>query len=194
MKWQKKKTELGLNDNALSISVRKKIAQYEEFRKSLLETKTDLKAAKNDADKDQLQVEIDTLEKGLLNLDTVLTKDIERLHKHGDRYKQMATRLPRKAAGSKKTPEAVVAATTAAVVETTPPAEPEKPAAQTPPTNGQTKKIQTPPSPPPKQQQQTSTTTATKKKKDNTGVIAGVVLGLIAIGSGAWWWFFKKKK
>lgn len=202
MKWETSMAASGLTEQTVSNSVRKKIANYREFTETLIEQKQNLK--KGDLDEKQkkkVETNIDTLEKSIVNLDAVLVKDMARLHKNGDRYKQMSSRLPNRKGLKKPATETTAPETKPAEVPAaTPPAAAETPAAPAATTTkattaapAATKKIETPPSPnPPKDK--TKTAGDQKTKSNGWGIALGITVFVLTLGTIGYVKFIKGKK
>lgn len=202
MKWQSKKKELNVTDDMLSTSVRKKIADYNDYKDALEEQKEALKTVP-EKEKKSILSNIETLQTGILNTDAVLVKDMVRLAdpKNRERYKNMQARLPKKGTKKAEAVPPVVQTKAAEPVETVPPVEPAAPAAtnneQPAPNNetkpaAATKKIQTPPSPTPPGTTKTAAQKTGIKKSDNTLlIVAGVVITGV-LGFFGFRWYMKR--
>lgn len=197
MKWQSKMSEFGLTPETTSISVRRKIADYNDYQETLTLKQNELGTELTEPQKKKVEGEIATLENAILKMDGVLCKDMERLHKHGDRYKQMSNRLPRKQAGAGKKNEPAKPVTP--VVPITPDAgkKPDDKTNTAAPADDtkKTTNIKTP-SPPaqPGPKQTPAKQTTDPKKKSNIGKwVIGTLVVLGTLGFGGWYFFGRKK-
>lgn len=190
MKWKQAMADNGLTLETLSNSVKRKVAEYNDTSENLQAARKALKDAPNDKKKKEIEGDIETMENGLLRLDTKLCKDMVRLNIHKDRYANMAGRLKPKqakpkaaatvetttAAASVQAEEKSAAPTATTKSEATTPKPTEKPKAMTPASPSQ-------PKPPAK----------TEKKKNNTGAIVfGVVLAVLTVGTIGYFKWWKK--
>lgn len=189
MKWQATQKQLGITDEGLSVSVKKLISDYNDFEQTLDEKRAALAGA-TDAEKRKIENQIQTLEKGLLNVDMEITKKLKYLDKHKDRLAGMTHRLKTKQAEKKAAKGTTVS--TPAVTEPPPAAEAKLPADGT----TVTKDPKTPASPPPpvKNVPAAAKKSATDKNNNNVWWWIGGIAATIATGGVAYYFWFRKSK
>lgn len=93
MNWKQKLEELGMTEQSLSASIKKKIKEHNEIIEALKEASNDLRNAGDDDDTEELRVQISELKDGVEASNEQLIDSIVHYHKNKDVYKAKVERM-----------------------------------------------------------------------------------------------------